>query len=349
MAAKTTTRPPAKSKPKSSLRPKKRSTAARKRLPKGAKGRGPSASEMALDPATPSLRDVVATVEAAGGRVLAAFSDPLSGAPHLLAALPLAAIEPTEFQRDLSPTHAKRLAEKIDECGVYLDPVIAVPSTTPGPAFRSPNGRHRLAAARVLGLRSVTALVSADPHLAFRILALNTEKAHNLKDRSLEVIRMARALAARRPPPSEAEMAAELEGAHLLTLGIAYEAKGRFSGGAWQSILKKTDRFSTATLARSLREREGWASRLLELDERVAARVAELSALGFRSPYLKALVVARINPIPFVGRGKRATTTTLTVPAALTKMLAAVRAFRPESVRMGDLALLAGAGAGDEG
>jgi ParB family chromosome partitioning protein len=53
--------------------------------------------------------------------------------------------------------------------------------------------------ARCLGLRQLTALVSPDESLAFRILALNTEKAHNLKDRSLEVIRMARELARRHP------------------------------------------------------------------------------------------------------------------------------------------------------
>ena len=34
-----------------------------------------------------------------------------------------------------------------------------------------------------------------DPQVAFKILALNTEKAHNLREKSLETIRMARALA----------------------------------------------------------------------------------------------------------------------------------------------------------
>ncbi len=62
----------------------------------------------------------------------------------------------------------------------------------------TPNGRHRLAAAKVLGLKQITALISPDESLAYRILALNTEKAHNLRDRSLEVIRMARNLAKRR-------------------------------------------------------------------------------------------------------------------------------------------------------
>ncbi len=63
--------------------------------------------------------------------------------------------------------------------------------------FWTPNGRHRLAAGKVLGLKQITVLICPDETLAYRILALNTEKAHNLKDRSLEVIRMARNLAKR--------------------------------------------------------------------------------------------------------------------------------------------------------
>jgi ParB family chromosome partitioning protein len=106
-------------------------------------------------------------------------------------------------QRDLSPTHAKRLALKIDETAAFLDPLIVVRGEDG--RFWTPNGRHRLAAAKVLGLKQITALISPDETLAYRILALNTEKAHNLRDRSLEVIRMARSLAKRHPASKEIE------------------------------------------------------------------------------------------------------------------------------------------------
>jgi len=43
---------------------------------------------------------------------------------------------------------------------------------------------------RRLGAKSITALVVTDREVAWQILALNTEKAHNLKERSLEVIRI---------------------------------------------------------------------------------------------------------------------------------------------------------------
>ena len=87
---------------------------------------------------------------------------------------------------------------KIDETAAFLDPLIVVRGEDG--RLWTPNGRHRLAAAKVLGLKQITALISPDESLAYRILALNTEKAHNLKDRSLEVIRMARNLA-RTPRP----------------------------------------------------------------------------------------------------------------------------------------------------
>src|SRR5207245_1302333 len=146
---------------------------------------------------------------------VARLRDFTATAPPLTA--PLATVEATPFQRDLSRTHAQRLADAIGASGLFLDPVIAVPSRDAG--FWSPNGRHRLAAAKELGLRSITALLTDDPALAYRILALNTEKAHNLRDRALEVIRMARSLAREAPRSKESEHVTSFESPAFLTLG----------------------------------------------------------------------------------------------------------------------------------
>src|SRR5580698_6052479 len=173
--------------------------------------RGPSASEYPCGIDTPALAELAALIRELGGAALGGYLEPLGGRPVLLASLPLAAVQPTPFQRDLSPTHAKRLAAKIDETGAFLDPLIVVRGEDG--RLWTPNGRHRLAAAKMLGLRQITALVSPDESLAYRILALNTEKAHNLRDRSLEVIRMARNLAKRHPAAKEAEYAKEFESA----------------------------------------------------------------------------------------------------------------------------------------
>ncbi|MEA2625051.1 MAG: ParB family transcriptional regulator, chromosome partitioning protein [Candidatus Binatota bacterium] len=277
-----------------------------------------------------------ARVVAAGGAVAGAYREPLSGSPILLAVLPLDAVEPTPFQRDLSPAHTKRLAEKIEECGAFLDPIVTVPA--PGPGFWTPNGRHRLAAARSIGLRAITALVCSDSHLAYRILALNTEKAHNLKDRSLEAIRMARSLAETRRDARETDFRAELESASLVTLGLAYEHQPRFSGGAYLPVLRKVDRFADGSLRSSLRTRGGWAARLLEVDARVSKIVAALQARGFRSPYLRAFVVARINPVRWVKPKKGEDTPAMSVGEAITRMSRAARDLDVTSIRERDLA-----------
>src|SRR5690242_8198176 len=181
----------------------------RGKLAPGKTARGLAAADVPITADNPEVAELSALVAQAGGAPIGAYRDPLGGRAILMASLPLNAVQPTPFQRDLSPTHVKRLAGKIDETGAFLDPLIVVRGEDG--RLWTPNGRHRLAAAKVLGLKQITALISPDESLAYRILALNTEKAHNLKDRSLEVIRMARSLAKRQKAGNESSLAAEFE------------------------------------------------------------------------------------------------------------------------------------------
>jgi ParB family chromosome partitioning protein len=191
-------------------------------------------------------------------------------------------------------------------------------------------------------MRSVTALLVPDEKLAFRILALNTEKAHNLRDRSLEVIRMARQLAKEQPRSKESEHAVTFESPVFLTLGWAYAQRSRFAGSSYQPVLNKVDRFLDSTLPASLRQREQWAVRIMDIEDRVAAHVKTMQAMGMKSPYLRAVVVARINPVRFVPPSrKKDAAPPMSMGEALTKMAANVRKFDPKSVRPGDLALVA--------
>src|SRR5687767_8510048 len=219
----------------------------RGKLAPSKESRGLAAGEVALGLDHPDVADLVALTSAAGGAAIGAYRDPLGGRPLLLASLPLDAVLPTPFQRDLSPAHTKRLAEKIGETDAFLDPLIVVRGLDD--RLWTPNGRHRLAAAKVLGMRQITALVARDDSLAFRILALNTEKAHNLKDKSLEAIRMARSLAKLSGHMDEADFAAQFEAPEFLTLGFIYEGNGRFGGGAYSALLRKVDRFANRPLA----------------------------------------------------------------------------------------------------
>ena len=312
---------------------------ARGKLAPGRSARGLDAAEVAISLDVAEIADVVALVRTAGGALIGAYREPLGGRPMVLASLPLSAVQPTPFQRDLSPTHAKKLALKIDETAAFLDPLIVVRGEDG--RLWTPNGRHRLAAAKVLGMKQITALISPDETLAYRILALNTEKAHNLRDRSLEVIRMARSLAKRHATSKEAQFSAQFESSELLTLGIVYERSSRFAGGAYSSFLKKVDRFSERTLAASLREREGFASRLLDIDAQAKRIIATLQSRGFKSPYLRNYVVARINPVRFHKSKKGDAKPPMPLAQALTRMAAAVKSFKVDSVSNADLAWVA--------
>jgi ParB family chromosome partitioning protein len=269
-----------------------------------------------------------------GGAVLATFRDPLGGNWQLLAALPVALVDPTPYQRDLSPTHVARLADAIDRLGRFLDPVIAVRAE--GGRYWTPNGHHRLGALKSLGARSLTALIVPEQEVAHRILLLNTEKAHNLRERALEVIRLAEGLAVLDDRP-EREFEAEFEEAALVTLGTCYQQNGRFSGGAYHPILKRVDRFLGAKLPRALETRRERAGKLIQLNDAVNQAVAALKAKGFESPYLKAFVVARINPIRFQ-RGAKAE-----FDETIDKMLAAAGRFDAGRVKVDQLARTGGA------
>lgn len=324
-----------------------RATARRGKLAPPATARGLDSAAIAIGLDAPEIAGLVALVRDSGGAPIGAYHEPLGGRALLLASLPLGAVQPTPFQRDLSPTHAKRLAEKIEETAAFLDPLTVVRGEDG--RLWTPNGRHRLAAAKSLGLRQVTALISPDESLAYRILALNTEKAHNLRDRSLEVMRMARSLAVRHAQMRESQFAPQFESAELLTLGLAYEQASRFAGGAYSAFLKKVDRFSDRTLAASLRERADYAARLRHIDTVVSRLIKALQARGFKSPYLRNYVTARINPVRFHKAKKGATTPPMPLAQALTRMAAAARAFKLESVSNSDIAWVAVGAAASEG
>ena len=296
--------------------------------------RGLSAPEVATGSAPASLTALREAIEGDGGSVLAAYRDPLGGHWQLFAALPIERVEPTPFQRDLSEAHVTRLARVVDGLGRFLDPIIAV--RAPEGQYWTPNGNHRLSAMKRLGARSVVALVLPERDVAYKILALNTEKAHNLREKALEVIRMARDLAGRDGAP-ERQYALEFEEAAFLTLGICYEKNGRFAGGAYHPLLKRVDEFLAEPLPGALAIREGRAARLQELEEAVSAAILGLKERGFESPYLRAFVVARINPLRFSKAEKPS------FDGTLEKMITAAKKFKPESVKAEQVARAAGA------
>jgi ParB family transcriptional regulator, chromosome partitioning protein len=276
--------------------PKKKTVRRRKRISEATVGLSAPETADVQDAAT---RALAAKIAADGGTALAVYREPFGGTPAVLAALPIDRVEPTPYQRDPSEPHVKRLMNVIESLGRFLDPIITVRHDDAQPNYWTPNGNHRLQAMRKLGAKSVIALVVPDPDVAFKILALNTEKAHNLKEKSLETIRMLRALADERSSQSEREFAFEFEQPAFLTLGAAYEQRPRLSGGAYNPVLRRIDDFLEERLPRALKERTRRAALVLAIDDEVGAIVDKLKKRGLTSPYLRPFVVARINPIRF--------------------------------------------------
>jgi ParB family chromosome partitioning protein len=319
----------------------KKKTTKRKKKHEGDPGsRGLEAVELAEGKPPALVAELARTVEADGGKVLAGFRDPVGGNWQLLVGLPLSQVTPTPFQRDLSDTHVAKLTEVLHRLDRFLDPLVAVRGQDGG--YWTPNGYHRLAALQRLGARSVVALLVPEEQLAYQILSLNTERAHNLKERALEVIRMAKLLATV-DPRAEQDFADEFEMAGLLTLGVCYEERPRFSGGAYQSLLKRIDEFQAEKLPKALEIRARRAGKVMELEDAVAEVVAAFKKRGIDSSSVRGFVIAHINPLHGDRSKKKAD-----FDGTIKKMLAAAQSFDVDAVRPEELAKLGGGFSAEE-
>ena len=297
---------------------------------------------MELQAAAPpaEVAELHRAIESDGGKVLAIYREPYGGRWVVLTALPIELVEPTPYQRNLSDTHVRKLELVIGKIGRFLDPIIAVraPKSEQVAKYWTPNGNHRLSAMKTLGARSIVAIVVPEAAAAYQILAMNTEKAHNLREKSLEVIRMYKELAQLDDATEEA-YALEFEEPAFITLGLCYEERPRFSGGAYHPVLKRVDAFLKKPLHVAMTTRRERAKTVLALDDQIVEQVEALKAKGLTSPYLKSFVVARVNPIRF--RPKDAPP--LSFDDALDRMTKAAEKFNPEKIKLDDLAKTGGA------
>ena len=296
---------------------------------------GLTATELQAAAPPSDVAELHRTIEGDGGKVLSIYREPYGGRWVALAALPIVLVEPTPFQRNLSDTHVRKLELVIGKIGRFLDPIIAVraPTNEQVAKYWTPNGNHRLSAMKTLGAKSIVAIMVPEPAAAYQILAMNTEKAHNLREKSLEVIRMYRELV-RLDDATEETYALEFEEPAFITLGLCYEERPRFSGRAYNPVLKRVDAFLKNPLHAAIDIRRERAKTLLALDDRIVEQVEALKAKGLTSPYLKSFVVARVNPIRF--RPKDAAP--LSFDEALDRMTTATAKFNPEKIKMDDLA-----------
>jgi ParB family transcriptional regulator, chromosome partitioning protein len=255
-----------------------------------------TAADLVLGELDAELESLKAGVESNGGKVIGAYREPLGGHSLLLVALPIDRVEPTPFQRDVSDAHLRKLTRAMDKTRRYLDPIIVVAAEN---KYQTPNGNHRLTALKDLGAKAIIGLLVPDATVARQILALNVEKAHNLRERALEVVRLYRDLQ-KFSDEKEKAFEVEFDEPALVTLGFAYEERPRFAGGAYASALGKVDAFFDLPLDKAAERRTERRDLLLALDDAVNEAVARLKEKGLTSPYLKSFVVGRVNPLRFI-------------------------------------------------
>jgi len=275
-----------------------------------------------------ALDELAAAIEADGGAVLAAYREPLGSRWQLFALVPAAKLKATPFQRDLSPAHLKRLGEVMKKLDRFTEPIVVVRADD---GYWTPNGNHRRAAATKLGAKTIPAIVVPDSNVAYQILALNTEKAHNLRDKALEVIRMYRARLESAPRSAEKDFAFEFERAHFITLGILYDKNSRFSGGVYAPLLSRVDGFLARPLREAIEEREERAAQVERADGVLSALVARGKKRGLTHPYLKNYIVARCNPL------SRARKNLPTCRAALNALIKALEEFDLGKIHFGQV------------
>ncbi len=291
-------------------------------------------SKWVVYPATEAVpeevEELAVQIEADGGKTLAIYRDPYGHQWQIFALLPLLKVQPTPFQRDLSPQHVGRLQEVIQELHRFIDPIVVI--RTPNGEYWTPNGNHRREAMVQLGRNMIAAIVIPDPKVAYQILALNTEKAHNLREKALEAIRMYRGLLSEDGRIKESDYAFHFEEAYFITMGLIYEQRERFGGSAYVPILRKVDTFLDLPLPQAMQERQRRARLLEEVDALVEPIVQSLRERGINNPFLKQAVVSKVNPI------KRKRVVDITYDEALERMKRTLEGLDPSSITLQDLA-----------
>lgn len=235
-------------------------------------------------------------IEKEGVEVLSLYQEPYSNSWQMLVLIDIEKVQPTAFQRDLSPHHVERLEEVISSTQRYIDPIVLVRPKKG--LWLTPNGNHRREAMLRLGKKKIVGILIPEPEFVFKILPLNVEKAHDLREKSLEVIRIYHQLLKEVPEKKETEFSSIFEEPSFITFGVLYQTKEKFGGAAYYSFLKKIENFIDSPLREAIKEREKRAELLFKIDEKVRGIIEDLKRKGIHHPFLKMMIVSKANPFP---------------------------------------------------
>jgi ParB family transcriptional regulator, chromosome partitioning protein len=222
------------------------------------------------------------------------FKDPHKRQTIVLKTLPTDRLEVVEHQRKVRPSHVANLVESIERIG-FVVPLVAI--ETKDSEHIVIDGQHRLEAAREVGLRKLPVLI-VPARLAPRMMNLNVEKDLNIREKAVVALGIYRAFLDSSPSLKEndEEVQESIERAYYVTLGLAYEGKGRLAGGAFEPLLKKCDHFMRRTLENASQVREERAERVLETNGMIQEVIAEAKEMGAFHQYFQYQLISYIDP-----------------------------------------------------
>lgn len=224
------------------------------------------------------------------------FKDPHKRQVIGLKTIPIDRLEVVGHQRKTRPAHVEHLVASIDRIG-FIVPLVAVEAAGGKERYVVIDGQHRLHAARAVGLKKLPVLVVPN-RLAPRMMNLNVEKDLNIREKAVVALGIYRVFLDSRPDLKENddEVQESLERAYYVTLGLAYEGKGRLAGSAFEPLLKKCDFFLRRTLSNAFPVREERAARLLETNSLVQDVIVRAKDMGAFHQYFQYQLISHIDP-----------------------------------------------------
>ena len=224
------------------------------------------------------------------------IKEPLFGYMQEVVIVPIENLKVIEVQRKPSSYHVRRLAESMRKIG-FTTPVIAVREKD-GNSYIIIDGQHRLLAAKEVGIKEISCIVIPEKY-AHDLMELNIEKQMSLRERAYVALNVYRMYLEEDSSINEDDprILDSIEFPYYVTLGIAYEKNQKLFGSAYESLLRRLDRFLSLPLANAIKEREKKAQIVLEVDDVTRQAVEKVKEIGISHPFLYREVVSFCSPI----------------------------------------------------
>ena len=224
------------------------------------------------------------------------FRDPHKRQTIEFATVPIDRLEVVGHQRKVRPAHVANLVSSIERIG-FIVPLVVIREGRDRSGYLVIDGQHRLAAAREVGLRRLPVLV-VPARLAPRMMNLNVEKDLNIREKAVVALGVYRSFLESQPELKEndPEIEESIERAYYVTLGLAYEGKGRLAGSAFEPLLKKCDFFMRRTVANAAPVRDERAERILQTNVLVQDVIGKAKEIGAYHQYFQYQLISYIDP-----------------------------------------------------